>query len=58
MNRATRAAALALFGALGAAVAFAMTIYPFDYGLAESLLLAGALVAVAAVETVLDDASF
>jgi len=42
--------------ALGAAVWLALSVYPFDYGPVESLVLAGLLVAAGLVEFVLDDA--
>ncbi|MFB6089934.1 MAG: hypothetical protein ABEJ97_02640 [Halobellus sp.] len=58
MDRTTRATVLALIALGGAAVLFAMTIYPLDYGLVEGALLAGAFVLVAVIETVLDDTSF
>jgi len=42
--------------ALGILALFAMTVYPFHYGLMESTILAGAFVVVALIEIVLDNA--
>ncbi|SDQ79608.1 hypothetical protein [Halopelagius longus] len=43
---------------LGAVGLFGLTVYPFQYGLVESAILAGAFVLVALFETALDDTSF
>ncbi|MFB6101534.1 MAG: hypothetical protein ABEJ73_03105 [Haloplanus sp.] len=58
MQRTTRATLVGIVGFLGAVVLFALTIYPFQYGVVESLVLAGAFVLVVLFETVLDDTSF
>lgn len=49
---------VAVIGTIGAVVMLAMTVSPFQYGLVESAVLAGAIVLFALFETVLDDASF
>lgn len=46
-----------LLGLLGAGVLLGLTVYPFDYGVVESALVAGLFVAVALFEFVLDSAS-
>ncbi|WP_256545704.1 hypothetical protein [Halobellus inordinatus] len=43
---------------VGAVVLFALTVHPFQYGIVEGVIVAGALVAAALFETVLDDTSF
>ena len=57
MERHTQALLLGVLGFAGAIILFALTVYPFQYGLTESLVLVGLLVAFAAFETVLTDAS-
>lgn len=58
MKRDTRALLLGIIGFAGAIGLLALTVYPFQYGLTESLVLVGLLVAFAAFETVLADTSF
>lgn len=58
MDRSHRVLVTAAIGLLGALGYLGLTVYPFDYGPVESLLLAGAFVALAAFEFVLDEASF
>jgi len=45
-----------MIGVVGAAGLLALTVYPFDYGLVESAVLAGAFVLAALFQTVLGDA--
>ncbi|MBX0286754.1 hypothetical protein EGH22_10475 [Halomicroarcula sp. F28] len=52
----TKALFTGMVGTVGAAGMLALTVYPFDYGVAESAVLAGAVVLVALYQTVLDDA--
>ncbi|MEA1930741.1 MAG: hypothetical protein U9O06_04235 [Euryarchaeota archaeon] len=58
MERSTRVLLTVVIMALGAAVLLALTVYPFQYGLGESLILVGALVGALLFQTVLDDTSF
>lgn len=47
-----------MIGVLAAAVMIGLTVYPFQYGVVESSLLAGLLVLFALFEVVLDETSF
>ena len=58
MERSTRALLSGIIAALGAIVLFGLTVYPFEYGIGESLLMTGALVGALLFQTVLNDASF
>ncbi|MFD1640711.1 hypothetical protein [Halohasta litorea] len=58
MERSTRVLLTVVIMALGAAGLLALTVYPFQYGLGESLILVGALVGALLFQTVLDDTSF
>ncbi|WP_253737863.1 hypothetical protein [Halohasta salina] len=58
MERSTEALLTAVIGVLGAVGFLALTVYPFQYGFGESLVLIGALVAALLFQTVLDDTSF
>lgn len=58
MDLTTRVALLGGAGVVAAVGVLALTVSPFRYGPVESGLLAGAFVAFAVWETVLDDASF
>jgi hypothetical protein len=58
MERRVRAILTGIIGFAGALFLLGLTVYPFQYGLTESLLLVGALVILALFETVLDDTSF
>lgn len=58
MERKTKGILVGIIGVLGALLFLGLTVYPLQYGLAESLALVGLLVALALFETVLDDSSF
>mgnify|MGYP006272960687 CR=1 FL=1 len=58
MDRSSKALFTAVIGILGAVGFVALTVYPFQYGLGESLIMTGALVGALLFQTVLDDASF
>jgi hypothetical protein len=58
MDRPTDVLLIAGIGMLGAVGLLALTVYPFQYGFGESLLLTGALVGALLFQTVLDDTSF
>mgnify|MGYP006876403033 CR=1 FL=1 len=58
MERSTRAFLTVVIGMLGAVGLFALSIYPFEYGLGESLIVTGVLVGALLFQTVLDDTSF
>jgi len=58
MERSTRAFLTVVIGMPGAVGLFALTIYPFEYGLGESLIVTGVLVGALLFQTVLDDTSF
>ena len=58
MDRSTKALLTAAIGLLGAVGLLALTVYPFQYGVGESLVLVGALVGALLFQTVLDDTSF
>lgn len=58
MDRREKAFLVGVFGFLGAVALLALTVYPFEYGIVESTLLVGGLIAFAVFETVLDDTSF
>ncbi|MDQ2054712.1 MULTISPECIES: hypothetical protein [Halobellus] len=58
MRRRTRALLVAVICLVGAGVLIALTVYPFQYGIVEGVIVAGALVVAALFETVLDDTSF
>lgn len=58
MDRSTQALFSGVIAALGAIALFGLTVYVFQCGFAESLLLTGALVGALPFQTVLDDASF
>ena len=58
MDRSTRARLSGIIATLGAAVLFGLTVYPFEYGLRESLPLTGVLVGGLLFQTVLNDTSF
>ena len=47
-----------VIGLAGALLFLALTVYPFQYGVAESAALVGILVLLALLETVLDDTTF
>jgi hypothetical protein len=53
-----KAVLTALIGLVGAVIVLGPSVYPFQYGLLESVVLAGAFVLLAVFETVLDDARF
>jgi len=52
----TKALFIGIVGTVAAAGMLALTVFPFDYGVVESAVLAGAFVLVALYQTVLDDA--
>jgi len=54
----TKAILTAVIALVGALVMLALSVYPFQYGLVESAVLAGAFVLLALFETVLSDAEF
>lgn len=56
MDQRTRALFAAGIALVGAGILFGMVVYPFDYGPVEGALVAAAFVALALVETVLDNA--
>ena len=58
MRRRPRAVLTAVICLVGAVVLFALTVHPFQYGIVEGVIVAGALVAAPLFETVLDDTSF
>jgi len=58
MDRSTRARRSGIIAALGAVVLLGLTVYPFEYGLGESLLMTGLLVGGLLFQTVLNDTSF
>lgn len=58
MDRTTRALLVGVIGILGAVAFFGLTVYPFQYGLVESSLLAGFFVLISVFEVVLDETSF
>ena len=58
MEPSTRACLTVVIGMAGAVGLFALTIYPFEYGLGESLIVTGVLVGALLFQTVLDDTSF
>jgi uncharacterized membrane protein len=58
MDRREKAWVVGVLALLGAIVLFALAVYPFQYGLVESTLLVGGLIAFLIFETVLDDTSF
>lgn len=58
MERSTKALLTAVIGLLGAVGIIVLTVYPFQYGFGESLLLVGALAGALLFQTVLDDTSF
>jgi len=58
MDRSTRALFSGIIAALGTIVLLGLTIYPFQYGFGESLLLTGALVGALLFQTMLNDTSF
>jgi len=58
MDRSTKALLSGGIVALGAVVLLGLTVYPFEYGLGESLLLTGGLVGALLFQTVLNDTSF
>ena len=57
MDRSSKALYIAVIGILGAGGFVALTVYPFQYGLGESVVLTGALVGALLFQTVLDDTS-
>ena len=58
MDRREKAWVVGLLSLLGAIALFALAVYPFQYGLVESTLLVGGLIAFLIFQTVLDDTSF
>ena len=58
MKRSTQLLLTGIIAFLGAVGLFALTIYPFQYGLGESLLIVGGLTGALLFQTVLDDTSF
>jgi len=52
----TKALRTGIIGIVAAMGVLALTVYPFSYGFAESVLLAGSFVLVALYRTLLDDA--
>lgn len=58
MARDVQWALLGLVGVVAAVIYLGMTVYPFQYGFAESAVLAGAFVLFALFESVLDRSSF
>jgi len=58
MERSTKALLTSIIAALGAVGLLALTVYPFQYGFGESLILVGALAGALLFQTVLDDTSF
>ncbi|MFO7833026.1 MAG: hypothetical protein R6V31_02950 [Halohasta sp.] len=55
MERSTKALLTAVLALLGAGGLLALTVYPFQYSLGESLVVIGALVGALLFQTVLDD---
>jgi hypothetical protein len=58
MERSTKLLLTGIIVAFGAVVLLGLTVYPFEYGFGESLLLTGALVGALLFQTILDDTSF
>ncbi|WP_327053545.1 hypothetical protein [Halomicrococcus gelatinilyticus] len=58
MEGTTKALLVAAIAFIGALAFLALAVYPFQYGPVESAVLAGLLVLVALLETVLDRSSF
>lgn len=58
MERTTKAFLVGIIGLLGAVVLLGLTVYPFQYGIVESSLLAGFIVLAALFEFVLDETTF
>lgn len=58
MERSTQTLLTVIILFVGAVGLFALTFYPFQYGLGESLILVGGLVGALLFQTVLDDTSF
>lgn len=58
MERTTKAILISLIAVVGAVVLLGLTVYPFHYGIVESLLLAGFFVLIALFKFVLDETSF
>lgn len=58
MERTTQAFLVGTIGILGAVVLLGLTVYPFQYGVVESSLLAGLIVLFALFEFVLDETTF
>ena len=56
MDRREKAVFTGVLGVGGAVLLLALTVYPLDYGVAESSLLVGLLVLFGLYETVLGDA--
>jgi len=53
-----KALATAAIGVVGSGVLLALTVYPFQYGLVESAVLAVGFVVLALFQTVLDRSTF
>lgn len=58
MERETQAFLVGIIGLLGAVVLLGLTVYPFQYGIVESSLLAGFIVLAALFKFVLDETTF
>lgn len=58
MESAQKGILVGVIGVVGAVLYLGLTVYPFQYGPVESVLLAGAFVLLALLETVLDGATF
>lgn len=58
MERTTRMILTGIVGVLGAVVLIGLLVFPFQYGVVESTILAGAFVCFALFEFVLNETSF
>jgi|GEM_PF-253613 hypothetical protein len=56
METRTKVLLTVVIGTVGAVVMLALVVYPFDYGVVESAVLAGAFVLAGLFQTVLGDA--
>ena len=55
MDRMTRTLLVSVIGFIGALIFLGLSVYPFQYGLLESVLLAGVFVVLSLFEFVLND---
>lgn len=55
LSRRSKGYLVALLVIVGVVALFGLTVYPYQYSLAESLFVVGAVVGAAVIESVLDD---